>query len=206
MPTLNSLLSAIVADVDLHARWLNTFSYLEYIGFRKIVKSQHSSAMDFETLSHAVEEGRHALLLKKLAMNTGGDRFEHYTAATMLCHEQAENYFQSLDSFCETKMETMAPVRRIRLTYLYVTWLIEIRALTVYDYYQAALNLKGERLPLGGLLAEEDRHLAAVERELKVSDPLFETRVVELKAFEQNLYQNYVSALANEISTKTVHA
>jgi len=37
---LEGLISQIVADPALHARWLNTFSYLEYVGFRKILKSQ----------------------------------------------------------------------------------------------------------------------------------------------------------------------
>ena len=39
---LEGLISQIVADPALHARWLNTFSYLEYVGFRKIVKSQRA--------------------------------------------------------------------------------------------------------------------------------------------------------------------
>ena len=52
---------------NLHARWLNMFSYLEYIGFRKIVKSQGAENLSLETLGHAVEEGRHALMLKKFA-------------------------------------------------------------------------------------------------------------------------------------------
>jgi len=37
---LKVLVDRIVVDPNLHARWINTFSYLEYIGFRKIVKSQ----------------------------------------------------------------------------------------------------------------------------------------------------------------------
>lgn len=36
---LEDLVERIVADPALHARWLNTFSYLEYVGIRKIVKS-----------------------------------------------------------------------------------------------------------------------------------------------------------------------
>jgi SPX domain protein involved in polyphosphate accumulation len=42
---LEKCLAKILEDPNLHASWLNTFSYLEYVGFRKIVKSQDSESM-----------------------------------------------------------------------------------------------------------------------------------------------------------------
>src|ERR1700730_12813184 len=69
---LEDLIGAIVPDPALHARWLNTFSYLEYVGFRKIVKSQLAEVLAAAILGHACEEGRHALGLKKLAIKLGG--------------------------------------------------------------------------------------------------------------------------------------
>jgi hypothetical protein len=75
---LESLVDKIVADQVLHARWLNTFSYLEYVGFRKIVKSQKAEALTAAILGHACEEGRHALGLKKLALRLGGAEFDSY--------------------------------------------------------------------------------------------------------------------------------
>jgi hypothetical protein len=55
---IETAIAAIVVDKKLHARWLNTFSYLEYIGFRKIVKSQMAEALTNKVISHALEEGR----------------------------------------------------------------------------------------------------------------------------------------------------
>ena len=69
MPTqdrLESLIGAVVADRALHARWLNTFSYLEYVGFRKIVKSQRAEGLTAAILGHACEEARHALSVHSL--------------------------------------------------------------------------------------------------------------------------------------------
>src|SRR5687767_10177977 len=96
---LTDLLQTVVRDPDLHARWLNTFAYLEYIGFRKIVKSQVSQALTLEVLTHAAEESRHAILLKKLAIKEGGQAFDCFAFDKMICGEEAVRYFQELDQF-----------------------------------------------------------------------------------------------------------
>jgi hypothetical protein len=197
---LESIFCLIVADQTLHARWLNTFSYLEYIGFRKIVKSQASNSINSETLAHAVEEGRHALLLKKLAMKIGGAEFDSYAPETLLCAAQGASYFQQLDRSCELLFSTCSLASdRSRSVYLCVTWLVEARALSVYTLYQKAVDDFGIKTPLTGLLAEEDRHLASVESELRNSLPDFAERLGKIKTLEENLYNQYLLALSKEL-------
>ena len=197
---LAKLLPIIVNNPDLHAKWLNTLSFLEYIGFRKIVKSQIAEQLDLETLGHAVEEGRHALLLKKRAVKTGGLNFKTYSAESLLCGTAAEAYFQSLDRACSDQLGVdMAPEKSTRLTYLYVTWLVELRALSVYGLYQEALAATGASPPLNGLLAEEDQHLTSVAQELLKSDIHFSARANDLKTIEETLYQNLISVLWQEL-------
>ena len=75
---LEAVIGIVMQDDHIHARWLNTFSFLEYIGFRKIVKSQRAEVLNRSLLVHALEEGRHALLLKKLAVKLGGSKFDFY--------------------------------------------------------------------------------------------------------------------------------
>ena len=53
---LEDLIGAVVADTALHARWLNTFSYLEYVGFRKIVKSQRAEVLTAAILGCAARK------------------------------------------------------------------------------------------------------------------------------------------------------
>jgi hypothetical protein len=196
---LERCLSLIVSNPDLHARWLNTFSFLEYIGFRKIVKSQNASSMSLETLSHAVEEGRHALKLKHLAMKVGGARFDRYEPETLLCEEEAEAYFQRLDHHCESSFADVDNDMKTRLTYLYVTWLVEVRALEVYGCYHSALQTHGLPATLQGLLKEEEGHLHAVESELRQLDPQFSDRVKELQKVEEQLYRSFFQALTNRL-------
>ena len=67
---VGSALERIVAQPAIHARFINTLSRLEYVGARKLMKSQDSSGLDRETLQHLVEETRHAWMLKKARVPT----------------------------------------------------------------------------------------------------------------------------------------
>jgi hypothetical protein len=202
MPTqirLESLVGKIVADPALHARWLNTFSYLEYVGFRKIVKSQQAEVLTAAILGHACEEGRHALGLKRLAIKLGGAQFDSYAPEVLLCGEEAEAYFQDLDKACDEAFAGRSEAERGKLTYCYVTWLVERRALDVYQIYKRALGESEIARKLGGLLAEETKHLADVEAVLHTGDPEFATRSKEFETVEAALYQNFLDALTGEL-------
>jgi hypothetical protein len=197
---LEELVAAIVAEPGLHARWLNTFSYLEYVGFRKIVKSQRAEVLTAAILGHACEEGRHALGLKKLAIKLGGAQFDSYAPDALLCGEEAEAYFQDLDQACDEAFAGRSEAERGKLTYCYVTWLVERRALDVYQVYKRALGESEIARKLGGLLAEETKHLADVEAVLHTGDPEFSTRSKEFEAVEAALYQNFINALTRELA------
>ena len=65
---IQSLLEKIVQNKDHHAKWLNSLSFLENCGARKISKSEHRSDVDIMVLKHAAEEHRHAFYLKKMIL------------------------------------------------------------------------------------------------------------------------------------------
>jgi hypothetical protein len=197
---LTALIGTVVATPELHARWLNTFSFLEYVGFRKIVKSQKAEALSAEVLAHALEEGRHALSLKKLAMKIGGKGFDSYASEAMLCGEAAEDYFQALDHACDEALSDQGEEVRSTLVYLYVTWLVEIRALEVYTAYRKALTAVPGMQALDGLLAEEEQHLSRVASELQKRDPAFATRAKTFSALEAELYEKIFSAFEAEVA------
>jgi len=200
---LEGLISQIVADPALHARWLNTFSYLEYVGFRKILKSQRAEVLTTAILTHACEEGRHALGLKKLAVKLGGAGFDSYAPQVLLCGEEAEAYFQDLDQFCDEAFADRSADERVRLAYGYVTWLVERRALDVYGLYKSALGDSEIARKLGGLLAEETKHLADIEALLQAADPAFATRSKEFEAVENSLYEVFLAALTKALAQES---
>ena len=197
---LDNLVGRIVADQALHARWLNTFSYLEYVGFRKIVKSQRAEVLTAAILGHACEEGRHALGLKKLAVKLGGAFFDSYAPETLLCGEEAEAYFQDLDRSCDEAFADRAGEERARLAYGYVTWLVERRALEVYGLYKKALGDSEIARKLGSLLAEETKHLSDVEALLQAADPDFAARSKRFEAVENALYDVFIAALTKTLA------
>lgn len=197
---LQDAVAVIIADPALHARWLNTFSYLEYVGFRKIVKSQRAEELTAAILSHACEEGRHALGLKKLAVKLGGEIFDSYAPEVLLCGEEAEAYFQDLDQFCGEAFADRPDDERARLAYGYVTWLIERRALDVYGTYKTALGDADIARKLGGLLAEETKHLSDIEALLATADPDFPIRSKDFEAAESSLYEIFIGALTRELA------
>jgi hypothetical protein len=197
---LKGLISQIVTDPALHARWLNTFSYLEYVGFRKIVKSQRAEVLTAAILGHACEEGRHALGLKKLALKLGGAAFDSYAPEVLLCGEEAESYFQELDQFCDEVFADRTTDERVKLAYGYVTWLVERRALDVYGLYKSALGDSEIARKLGGLLAEETKHLTDIEALLQAADPGFAARSKEFEAVEKSLYEAFLAALSKALA------
>jgi rubrerythrin len=203
---LEDFIGTIVRDPQLHARWLNTFSFLEYVGFRKIVKSQKAETLSATVLNHAVEEGRHALRLKKLAIALGGRAFETYAPETLICGAAAEDYFQSLDRECEAQFADRNESERGKLTYLYVTWLVERRALEVYGLYKRAVAGTQIAQQLEGLLAEETGHLRQVESEIAASDAQHVARAAKVIALEAHLYAAFLDTLASALASEAAAA
>jgi hypothetical protein len=197
---LTSFISLVIADPQLHARWVNTFSFLEYVGFRKIVKSQRAETLSAEVLAHALEEGRHAMSLKKLALKIGGKAFDSYAPEALLCGEEAEGYFQTLDHTCDEALQDQGEEQRAALVYLYVTWLVEIRALEVYSIYGKAVASFGGAQGLEGLLAEETQHLSRVAQQLEKHDPNFAERSKAFSALEATLFEKILSAFEAEVA------
>lgn len=64
---IKSALRKIIADERVEARWLNTISYLEYVGARKIFRSVATSHPSVSVLDHLADETRHAAAFKVLA-------------------------------------------------------------------------------------------------------------------------------------------
>ena len=177
---------------------------MEYVGFRKIVKSQRAETLTAAILGHACEEGRHALGLKKLAVKLGGAGFDSYAPQFLLCGKEAETYFQDLDQFCDEAFADRPAEERIRLAYAYVTWLIERRALDVYGLYKNALGDSEIARKLGGLLAEETKHLSDIEALLQAVDPTFAARSKEFETVENALYEVFLAALTKALAPRTL--
>ena len=194
---INQLIEELFAVDGARARWLNTMSFLEYVGFRKIVKCQDAREMTADMLRHAAEESRHALLMKRLAIKAGGSNFKGYERETLLCGDEAEAYFQNVDR--ETA-ELLGPAAKTIDVYLAVTWLIEVRALAVYAAYDRGCRQRGLVSGVEGLIAEETRHLAEAERALESVAPTWLRVKTKLIEMEERACQRLLSAMSAEVA------
>src|SRR4051812_43004246 len=93
---LHTLLPRIIADNELHARWLNTLSLMENTGARKISASEDPSTVTYIILKHAAEEHRHAFYLKKQLEKTGVE-LPTYSAGYLLAPASSKYYLNQLD-------------------------------------------------------------------------------------------------------------
>jgi hypothetical protein len=161
---LKNLLKEIVKDECTHAKWLNSLSYLEYSGFRKIIKSKKTPELDVTIISHIFEEVRHAFYLKKMAIMTGGQQFSSYSDDVLFAPEAIKNYFYNLDHGATSILDEKYK------SYFLITSLVEDRALEIYRIYNQILNEKGSSLSLDFILGDEEEHLSYVTKNLKVNN------------------------------------
>ncbi len=148
-----SVLRGIIADPELHYRWLNTLSLLEFMGARKIARSA-VGAPDETYLRHFAEEARHAHFFKRMAerVKPAG------VSDCALCPGAAARYFQTLDLAARGALQLMRGRTDYR-AYLLVTTLIEERAGQVYAQYEVLLREADSPVRLAGVIGEEERHL-----------------------------------------------
>ena len=172
---LEFFLQEIMLDNTMHARWLNTLSYLEYRGFRKIIRSQMTEEMTKETLQHVSEEVRHALILKNLAIKTGGIQFSHFLEETMISGNSFKSYFYNLDF----KISQIAFTNK----YHAVTLAIESRALSIYRQYEKLLRSTQSEISIQVIIDDEEKHFSHFSIIPNENEKLF--KAIEEKCFNE---------------------
>ncbi len=188
----DGLLGRICADTALLARFLNTLSLMEHIGSRKIMASQSRADMPSgRTLKHLAEEARHAFFLKRAAEGLAG-RALGYGDDEIIAGAQARFYMGRLDAFIARSAQGPA-------AYLYMSLVVELRAIWFYETFQGALKQSGQALRLTSLLAEEKRHLADMRADLKGLGEEPDRHLPGFVAYEEKLFGKLTGALAAAI-------
>ena len=198
-------LSHVVKNPKTHAKWLNTLSFLEHIGSRKIVKSQNSKKLNLMLLEHIAEESRHAYFFKRLARKIGGENFcLNFEDDFMIEGKKGEEYFQSIDHNAEDSLRDLflkeeSKKEALFLNYLYTTWLVERRALWIYNIYSKILKVHSFSFNLKPVLMDEEKHLKTVEGLLNEKDSDFLIRSKQLSHLEEKKFHWFLDSLLNSI-------
>src|SRR4051795_5042096 len=121
---LETLLDRIIPRPDLHARFVNTLSRLEYVGVRKILKSRRAERLDQDGLQHILDEAVHALRLKKAATalstaaGSGTDgAVRTFAESDTLAGEAGDNCLQALGARREEAHVDLAAGARAEVNY-----------------------------------------------------------------------------------------
>jgi hypothetical protein len=171
-------LESICTEPALHARFLNTLSLLEHIGSRKIMLSRAGDA-DGGLLKHLAEETRHAWFFKRAAEKLARRALD-YGAGSTLAGPAARFYMGRLDARISDALRSGDD----SLPYLYMSLIIEDRAIWAYRIYQGVLAEQNRGISLVSVLAEENLHLKAMLAEIHVRDDAARNRIDALCAVE----------------------
>lgn len=185
------VLARIATDAPLHARLLNTLSMLEHLGSRKIVATQSSAGIDEPTLRHVAEEAHHAYFMKRQAEKAAGRPLE-YVDSDLLAPAAARMYFQRLEAEMKRTLESQ---KSLRAAYLYMSMIVEFRALWFYGLYQHVLKRVGYGLSLKRIVGEEENHLLDVANRLDVEGELSDARASRFLSVEKRLYERLLRGL-----------
>jgi hypothetical protein len=186
-----ALLERIVAAPQRHARLINTLSLLEHMGSHKIMATQHSAQVEQATLRHIAEEAHHAYFMKRQAEKQAARALE-YVPADLMAPTSARMYFQRL----EAKMKrTLAPLHSERAVYLYMSLIVEFRALWFYGLYQQVLQQANHPLSLKRVIGEETNHLREMAERLEERGERNDADAATFLALEKTLFARLVGEL-----------
>jgi len=199
---LNNILPAIIADNQLHAKWLNTLSLMENTGARKISAGEDPVTVTYIILKHAAEEHRHAFYLKKQIEKSGENLCPTYSAQYLLAPAYSKYYLNQLDiDVCRyLKKDLSLTGRELRFAaYLLVTYAIEVRADELYPVYQDALDAAGSKVNVKSIILEEEGHLEEMINQLKIFSPDWELHAQKAVDMETTLFNKWVDNLAGDV-------
>jgi hypothetical protein len=201
--SLHNILPTIIADNQLHARWLNTLSLMENTGARKISASEDPATVTYIILKHAAEEHRHAFYLKKQIEKTGKALCPTYADEYLVASNYSKYYLNMLDvEVCRyLKKELHLTGRELRFAaYLLVTYAIEVRADELYPIYQDALDSAGSKINVKSIILEEEGHLEEMINQLKTFSPQWQLHADKAVTMETRLFNDWVIALGEEVN------
>jgi bacterioferritin (cytochrome b1) len=196
---IEQLLTTIVASNELHAKWLNTLSFLENCGARKIAACEHPTLVKEEMLKHAAEEFRHAYHLKRQIERVCPNPMDTYSLSLMLGGTATLHYLTALDLKTSRYLKELGYSEHSikEAAYLLVTYAIELRAEELYPIYDGVLRKAGSRVAVKSILLEEKEHLDEMKEGLKQLSSGF-IHAEHVCAIESGLCNKWLDAVESD--------
>ncbi len=168
---------------------------MEHIGSYKIMATQRGNDIDHSTLKHLNEETGHAVIFKRHAERQYNNKLD-YSVNSLMAPASARAYFSRLEVSMVKLFQRQANYRTV---YLYMSLIVEFRAIWGYEILQGCINKCGLDAPLEKLLAEEQGHLYSMLRRLEEDGNLKDEFVRKLWQAERKLFINLLSAIESSL-------
>lgn len=165
------VLKKLVSSEELHAKWVNTLSFLENCGAKKISASEHPVEVKEAVLKHAAEEFRHAHYLKVQIPRVSSIPFPSYEKSSLLGGQIAKYYLHLLDLRISKVLKHTYGLSGQTLkntAYILVTFAIELRASELYPLYHEILKASSSKVSVKSIILEEQGHLSMMAQELDI--------------------------------------
>lgn len=201
--TLQQLFALIISNDEHHAKFLNTLSFMENTGARKISASEHPETVTTMILKHAAEEHRHAYYLKKQLGKVKAGICPTYSRKELIAPAESYFYLNKLDVYTCRYLKNELGLTGTDLryaAYLFVTYAIELRADDLYPIYQTALSQLKSKITVKSIILEEVGHLEEMIAQLEAFSPDWGLHAAKILAIENNLFTKWISALKEEIN------
>ncbi|SIQ08835.1 hypothetical protein [Chryseobacterium sp. RU33C] len=197
------LLKKIVQEGNTHARWLNTLSFMENAGARKISKCEHPTLVSQIQLKHAAEEHRHAYYLKKQIGKINPALCKTYESTELLAPIATSQYLHSLDIKACRYLQKAFNLDKTDIkyaAYLFVTYAIEVRADELYPVYQQALTEASSKIMVKSIILEEEGHLEEMIHQLNEFSPDWKHHADHILNIEKGLHEEWINAITQEVA------
>lgn len=195
---MEQILKIIINKPILHIKWLNTLSYLENCGARKIAKTEHPTLVSEEMLKHAAEEFRHAYFLKMQISKLTECIPENYTLSSIFGGFISLRYLDRLELHISRYLKAKINLFDAPLVYLLTTYAIEKRAFEMYPLYDNLLKQTDSPIRIKSILLEEKEHLQEMESALAPWDKQKQLRKMAC-FFELQIYNQWVKRLHTQL-------
>lgn len=219
---IEEILINIVRDDSLHRKWLNTLSYMENCGARKIINAEQPNSVSLMMLKHAAEETRHAFYFKNQMSRVGGEVDRHqgrvekneelvlpdFSFSHILGGTLSKNYITVLDLMICRYLEEEHGLKEQELkdrAYLLTTYSIEVRALKLYPLYERILRKNDSQVSIKGIILEENNHLKDMEKEIEVCWQNWKQVVARALRMEEELFLKWQKRLMAEVDQSVLN-
>ncbi|MCA6066391.1 hypothetical protein JI747_004315 [Chryseobacterium sp. RG1] len=197
-----NLLEKVVQHNETHAKWLNTLSFMENAGARKISACEHPTEVSLIQLKHAAEEHRHAYYLKKQILKINSEYCKTYNSNELLASVATRQYLHSLDIKACKYLQQVFQLTKEELkyaAYLFVTYAIEVRADELYPVYQEILTKTSSKIMVKSIILEEEGHLEEMINQLDEFSEDWKKHAEVVLTIEKELHEQWINAISQEV-------